>query len=80
MYNVEQICYNVIEGIILGFGILKSGGYMDRILKIFKKYDIEYDKNFKLILIHKPIIVDDFIFLKYVLKDYMYKIDDIRVV
>lgn len=53
---------------------------IDRIIKIFQKYCIEYDKYFKIIFIHEPIPVDDFVFLKYILKDYMYKIDDIRVV
>lgn len=53
---------------------------LDRIINIFKIYEIEYDRYYKMIYIRKPIPVVDFVFLKYVLKDYMYKIDDIRVI
>lgn len=53
---------------------------LDRIINIFKIYEIEYDRYYKMIYIRKPIPVADFVFLKYVLKDYMYKIDDIRVI
>lgn len=46
---------------------------------IFRNYCIEYDRENKIIAIKKPISVNDFVYLKYLLNYYMFKVDDIRV-
>ena len=45
--------------------------------KLFEKYDVEYNIKHKILYIHKPIIVSDFILLKELLKGW--EIKDIRV-
>lgn len=45
--------------------------------KLFEKYDVEYNIKHKILYIHKPIIVSDFVLLKELLKGWGIK--DIRV-
>lgn len=45
--------------------------------KLFEKYDVEYNIQHKILYIHKPIIVSDFVLLKELLKGW--EIKDIRV-
>lgn len=45
--------------------------------KLFEKYDVEYNIKHKILYIHKPIIVRDFVLLKELLKGW--EIKDIRV-
>ena len=45
--------------------------------KLFETYDVEYNIKHKILYIHKPILVSDFILLKNLLKEW--EIKDIRV-
>lgn len=45
--------------------------------KLFEKYDVKYNIKHKILYIHKPIIVSDFVLLKELLKGW--EIKDIRV-
>ena len=53
---------------------------MDEILYRYRKYEIEYNRGLGIITINKPILVKDFLEMKYLLNKCEYKIKDIRVI
>jgi len=53
---------------------------MGEILYRYRKYEIEYNRGLGIITISKPILVKDFLEMKYLLKKCEYKIKDIRVI
>ena len=49
------------------------------LVELFNKYNIVYDRKYKILFIHKAISVRDFVYLKSLLRVSMYELDDIRV-
>lgn len=49
------------------------------LVELFNKYNIVYDRKYKILFIHKAISVRDFVYLKALLALSMYDIEDIRV-
>lgn len=52
---------------------------MDYVFNLLKDYQIDYNRNTKILTINKPIEVSLFIYVKRLLKPYMQYIKDIRV-
>ena len=52
---------------------------MDYVFNLLKDYEIEYNRNTKILTINKPIEVSLFIYVKRLLKPYIQNIKDIRV-
>ena len=52
---------------------------MDYVFNLLKDYQIDYNRNTKILTINKPIEVSLFIYVKRLLKPYIQNIKDIRV-
>lgn len=52
---------------------------MGLVLDIFKGFDIEYDRKYKIITINKPMPVGDFVYLKNLLTRVSDEVKDIRL-
>lgn len=53
---------------------------MEEILYRYRKYEIEYNRGLGIITINKPILVKDFLEMKYLLSKVVEEIKDIRVI
>ena len=49
------------------------------ILDLFRRFEVEYDRKNKIVIVNKPIPVSDFIYLKRLLKGVSDEVKDIRV-
>lgn len=49
------------------------------ILDMFRRFEVEYDRKNKIITINKPMPVDDFIYLKYLLTKVDEEVKDVRL-